>query len=115
MPNSSKAPPIARFSKDFLLTTRWFARVQISKMLVYTPFSFRSRIISIAAVPPTPFIAAKPNRIAPSLFTLNFCSLSFTLGPRISIPIHLHSSIKKLTFLISFILCVSTDAINSAG
>ena len=72
-------------------------------------------MIALTAPAPTPLTAAIPKRTAPSAFTENFKKDSFKSGPKTANPIRLHSSIKKETALISFILLESTEAIYSAG
>ena len=84
-------------------------------MEVNKPSFFRISTIFFTGFIPTPLIAPRPNRICPFGLTANLYQLSLTSGPKTSKPIRLHSSMKKVTFLMSFILLLKTDAIYSAG
>ena len=64
---------------------------------------------------PTPLMAPRPKRMAPSALTANLNSDSLTSGPRTGTPMRRHSSMKKVTFLMSDMLLDNTAAMYSAG
>ena len=107
-------PARARLSKAFLFAARKSIRLARSNTDRYGP-SLRLSTIVCTAFAPTPLTAPIPKRTAPRSFTVNFLNDSFTSGPNTSSPIRLHSSIKKVTCLMSFMLFDSTAAIYSAG
>ena len=70
-PNPSKLPLFAKFSKAFRFTLLRSIRSTKSNMFLYGPFLSLSLTIAIAAPVPIPFIAERPKRMPPFLFTLN--------------------------------------------
>ena len=111
----SNPPAIARLSRVLLLAALKSILEVKSKIELNFPSSFLVLIMDSTAPSPTPFIAPIPKRIAPLSFTANLKYDSFTSGSKTSIPIRLHSSIKKVTDLMSFMLLDSTEAMYSAG
>jgi hypothetical protein len=110
----SKPPASIKFSKAFLLAALKSMRLVKSNIDLYLPSFLFSTMVSTAPAP-TPFTAPIPKRMAFLSFTVNLWKDSLTSGPKTSKPIRLHSSIKKVTCLISLMLLESTAAMYSAG
>ena len=111
----SKAPDITKLSKTLLLQSFRLTLLTKSKMEIKLPDSFLTFIIFLTGPCPIPLQHQAQILFHPLSFTANLYQLSLTSGPNTLSPILLHSFMKNVTDLISFMLLLKTEAMYSAG
>ena len=113
--NESKHPAVSMLSRARRFSPLSAHRNRKSVKSVNLPLALRSPMMPEMAASPTLRMPPIPNRIWPFSFTENSYSDSLTSGPSTSRCMRLHSSIMKVTCLMSPNSLLSTAAINSAG